>query len=176
VISLFAIDELGFNPGVLGMVFAVGGVSSFFGALAAGRLLRGSRPFQLLGFTLLLIALGTAFVPLAHGETLLALTLLIANQLVTDPAWTVFEVSAVSLRQLRVPDSWLGRVNSTFRVLEFGALMLGALLGGLVGTSAGLRPTLWLAVGLTILAAAVLFLFERTSAQDRLSGPVVGVG
>jgi hypothetical protein len=37
VFGLYVIRELDFQPGVLGMIYAVGGVSSLVGALAAGR-------------------------------------------------------------------------------------------------------------------------------------------
>ena len=50
----------------------------------------------------------------------------------------------------------LGRVNASMRVAEFGAVLLGTIVAGFVGESAGLRPTLWLAVGLFFLAAVAL--------------------
>src|SRR5262249_10572628 len=37
IYMLFVVNSLGFNPAVLGMIFAVGGLSSLFGALAAKR-------------------------------------------------------------------------------------------------------------------------------------------
>ena len=38
VFLLYVNQEVGFDPGILGMIFAVGGVSSFLGAMIAGRL------------------------------------------------------------------------------------------------------------------------------------------
>ena len=40
VVLLYVNQEVGFDPGILGMIFAVGGVSSFLGAMIAGRLPR----------------------------------------------------------------------------------------------------------------------------------------
>ena len=45
VFLLYVNQEVGFDPGILGMIFAVGGVSSFLGAMIAGRLpASGSAP------------------------------------------------------------------------------------------------------------------------------------
>ncbi|CAN5786121.1 hypothetical protein BH23CHL4_BH23CHL4_07000 [soil metagenome] len=40
------------------------------------------------------------------------------------------------------PDSWLGRVNCIFRVVEFGAILLGAW----IAREVGLRAALWVSV------------------------------
>src|SRR5688572_11550607 len=64
VFLLYVNQEVGFAPGILGMIFAVGGVSSFAGAMIAGRLPRfgiGS----VMVVSLLLAAIGEAFTPLA---------------------------------------------------------------------------------------------------------------
>jgi len=68
--SLYALRELGFRPGLLGLVFAVGGVSSLTAAMLAGRLTRrfGVGPTMVGG--LLLAALGILFLPLARGAGL----------------------------------------------------------------------------------------------------------
>jgi MFS family permease len=51
-------------------------------------------------------------------------------------AWNVI---TVSLRQRIVPDALLGRVNATYRLLAWGTMPIGAVLGGLVGEVFGLR-------------------------------------
>ena len=45
----------------------------------------------------------------------------------------------VSLRQRIVPDHLLGRVNAGYRLLAWGTMPLGALLGGVLGELIGLR-------------------------------------
>ncbi|MBI4497088.1 MAG: MFS transporter [Chloroflexi bacterium] len=158
VILLFASRELGFGPGFLGMVFAVGGISSLMGALLAGRAADrfGIGPVMVAG--LVGTGLGVLFVPLAHGATVLAALLLVANQLVTDPAWTIYEINQVSLRQAIIPHGLLGRVNASIRFLGLGAMLLGALLGGVLGETVGLRATLVVGAAGMCLAAAWLAL------------------
>src|SRR5215204_4835990 len=64
VYLLYVNQEVGFNPGILGMIFAVGGVSSFLGAMIAGRLPRFGIGTVMIA-SLLLATIGQAFVPLA---------------------------------------------------------------------------------------------------------------
>ena len=56
---------------------------------------------------------------------------------------TTNNVIAVSLRQTLCPDHLLGRMNATTRLLAWATLPLGGVVGGALGTSLGLRPTLW---------------------------------
>lgn len=148
-------QEVGFDPGVLGMIFAVGGGAAFAGALLAQRISRLGVGVVMIG-SLLLTAVGQAFVPLATGVNLVAIGLLIGQQLATDAALTIYEISEVSLRQAITPDHLLGRVNSCARVANFGANLLGIAIASYLGETIGLRAGLWLSVALTLLAAIVL--------------------
>jgi len=67
---------------------------------------------------------------------------------------TVFNVVGVSLRQAIVPDRLIGRVVSTQRMVGFGAVPVGALLGGVVGRTLGVRAPFLL--GAAILTASGL--------------------
>jgi MFS family permease len=66
-------------------------------------------------------------------------------------AGMVFNVVGVSLRQAIVPDRLIGRVVSAFRMLAYGAVPLGAILGGIVGRALGVRAPFLL--GAALLAA-----------------------
>ncbi|MBB5084842.1 MFS transporter [Nonomuraea endophytica] len=52
----------------------------------------------------------------------------------------VANVVMVSLRQRITPDAMLGRVNSSYRLIAWGTMPLGALVGGLLAQQIGLRP------------------------------------
>ena len=73
---------------------------------------------------------------------------------------TLFSVNQITLRQAITPPQLLGRVNATRRVVVFGVVPLGVLLGGALGGSIGLRPTLLVGAGVIMLAFA-LILFSR---------------
>lgn len=150
-------QRVGFDPGVLGMIFAIGGASSLAGALLAQRISHARLGAAMVG-ALILTVIGQAFVPLASDVGLLALGLLIGQQLLTDGALTLFDINAVSLRQAITPPHLLGRVNACLRVADFGAVLLGTLLATAATEVIGLRATLWIGVGFTALAALGLAL------------------
>ncbi len=154
---LFVLDELKLGPAVLGLVAGVGGASSFIGAVAAARstVRWGVGPVAI--GAMALSAVGSAFIPLAPaGLPILAVGCLVMQQLVTDSAVTVYDVTETSVRQTLVHDRALGRVSSTFHVAAVLAQLVATLATGVLAEVIGLRSTMWLApigglVGATIL-------------------------
>ena len=145
VIMLFFLRELNLPPVILGALSALGGVSAFLGALLAERLTRRWGVGRTLLGGLLLSALGILLVPLASGALGVVLGLLAASQLVGDGAATIYEINQISLIQSMTPERVQGRVNASIRFIEWAAMLLGLLVGGLLGQTIGLRPTLFVA-------------------------------
>ncbi|MFI9780986.1 hypothetical protein ACIHCV_41190 [Streptomyces sp. NPDC051956] len=54
----------------------------------------------------------------------------------------VYNINQVSFRQAPCPSGLFSRMNATMRFLIWGAMPLGALLGGLLGSTIGVRGTL----------------------------------
>lgn len=156
VFLLYVNQVVGFSPGILGLIFAVGGVSSFLGAITAGRLTRFGVGIVMVA-TLFLAALGEAFIPLATAANAVGILFLVMQQLIGDSALTIYDINQVSLRQAITPAHVLGRVNACVRVTEFGALLVGTVLAGLIGEAIGPRNTLWLGVAASLAAAVILF-------------------
>ena len=157
VFLLYVNQEIGFEPGILGMIFAVGGVSSFIGAIIAGRLPRFGVGAVMVA-SLLFAAVGEAFIPLATAANAVGVVFLVGQQIVADSALTVYDINQVSLRQAITPSQLLGRVNASVCVTEFGGILLGTVVAGYLGEVVGLRETLWLGVCLSFVAAIALVL------------------
>ncbi|MFL5758176.1 MAG: MFS transporter [Thermomicrobiales bacterium] len=141
VYLLFVTRELGFKPGALGLIFAVGGISSLAGSIFAQRftLWLGIGPAMIAG--LVLTGAGQGLIALATGVSVLTVIMLVAQQVIADSGATVYIIDELSLRQAIAPATSLGRINGSMRVLEFGAMLIGALLGGWLGSAVGLRFT-----------------------------------
>ncbi|HEX5823765.1 MAG TPA: MFS transporter [Candidatus Limnocylindrales bacterium] len=158
VYLIFATEELGLGPATIGLIAAVGGISSLVGALLGPRANRrlGVGPcilFGLIGFTI-----GNALVPLAPaGSIAIAVALLVAQQLIGDVAATIEEITEVSLLQTMVPNELLGRVNGTYNFLTHLSLLVGTIGAGLIGEWVGLRQAL--AFGLLGGVAAVILVW-----------------
>ncbi len=157
LVVLYMNRGLGFDPGILGMIWAVGGVSSFLGAALAPRLtLRlGFGPAMFVGLGL--FGLAECLIPLASGATLISAALLLGQQL-GDGFYIVYDINQVSLRQGITPENLLGRVNATIQFVELGATLIGSLVGGLLGDLVGVRLILAVGAAGTLLAALPLAL------------------
>ena len=156
VFMFYVASDLDFKPGILGVIFAVGGFASLIGAITTARLTRWIGIGPTLIATLPMIAIGRLLVVLAVDSSWVAIVLLVAQQFVTDPFWTTYEITNVSLRQSITPDRWQGRMNASLRSVDFGGMLLGALIGGWLGDGLGARSTLLIASLITVLAALPL--------------------
>lgn len=157
IVVLFMSRGLGFSPGLLGLTWAVGGISALVGAMAAAPLTRRLGTGRAMIFGLLLGSITGFFIPLAQGGTMLAVALLIMAQL-GDGANTVYEINQLSLRQAIAPERLMGRINASMHFIEQGAALLGAVVGGLLGDTIGLRPTLLLGASGGLIVAILLAL------------------
>jgi MFS family permease len=151
---LFALDDLQLGPAAVGVIAAVGGIGSLGGSWLAPRMVRrfGVGKTILLGMVGFVI--GNAFIPLAPqaaiGATgsvlLVGAAFLIAQQLIGDSLATVYEITEMSLVQASVADKVLGRVNATIGTFTTLLTLAGAILGGVLAETWGLRAAF--AVGL----------------------------
>lgn len=163
LILLFGVRELGMDTGVLATILAVGGVCSLLGALSSRMVARRFGIGPSVVFGLALFAVGTLLIPAAQGPLFVAGAILVCAQL-SEAAYAVYEVNELSLRQSLTPDSYLGRVNATVRVVGIGAFMIASVAGGLLAETIGLRWTM--AIGGVCGLAGALWL---------LGSPVWGV-
>jgi MFS family permease len=79
---------------------------------------------------------------------------LIGQQLIGDSLATVYEVTETSLVQATVTDRVLGRVNASIGTFTTLLTLVGAILGGVIAETFGLRTAFW--VGLLGAVAALL--------------------
>jgi MFS family permease len=155
--TLYAVRELHVRPGVLGVVLGAGAVGGVLGALVTKRLAArvGVGRAYLAGC--LTYTAPAALVPLAPaGGGTLALGMLFAAEFLGGLGVMVLDISIGSIFAAVIPDTLRSRVTGAFQAINYGTRPAGALLGGLLGTTLGLRPTLWIAVAGSVLAAAVM--------------------
>jgi MFS family permease len=143
---LFVTEDLRLDPAVIGVIAALGGFGSLLGALLAERAAARFGIGRVVVASMLAAALGNLLIPLSPtGLPLIAVACLVGQQLIGDTAVTVFDVTEVSVRQARVDDRLLGRVNATVRVAMVLAQLAATLAGGLVAEAIGLRAAAFLA-------------------------------
>jgi MFS family permease len=146
ILLVYAVRELGMSAAVIGIVFALSNVGWLVGAAAAGPI---GRWLGVGGATL-----GAAFL---FGPSMLLVPL--APQSFPEPflvtafalggfGSVVYNIQQVSLRQAITPERMQGRMNSVMRFLVWGTIPLGALAGGALGSTIGLRETLFVGAAL----------------------------
>lgn len=150
VLVLYGTRELSLSGAEYGALLAVGAVGSLLGALLASRVdasLGAGRTIVIAG-----VAAGGAYVALAVSNSVLLAGLAL---MVESTGISLGNISSISLRQRLIPNHLFGRVLSTFRMTLYGAMPLGALVGGLLSTRIGIRPT-FLVAGTTQLCLLAL--------------------
>jgi MFS-type transporter involved in bile tolerance (Atg22 family) len=147
IIVLYALDVLRMEPaafGLLGVAASIGGIS---GTLLAGRAVRRFGRSR----TVVVASLVTGGAAILAGLVQSALIFAALDALLTAAAATVIIV-LTSLRQSIVPASLLGRVIATTRTFGYGAIPLGAVIGGWLGAVFGLSAP-FICGGAVVLAA-----------------------
>jgi MFS family permease len=162
IFGLYAIGEesiLQLEPLAFGFLLTAAAAGAFIATLLVQRIVdRVGR-----GPTLWVSLAGTVVIPLAIGLTSSPWVVAGAMALsgVTAVTWNVV---TVSLRQTIIPDELLGRVNSVYRFMGWGAMPVGSILGGILGSLWGLRAPFLIAA--LIMAIAFIPGVRRLSSAD----------
>lgn len=151
---LFAYRQLGLSPGVVGGLFAMGGVGSLAGALMSSTVTRLLGVGPTLVVTQLLTGIAYLLVPAAGLG--FPLILLGVSAVLLGVQRPIFNVTQVSLRQAITPDRLRGRMTATIRTIIWGVYPAGALAGGFVAATLGIPVALLIGGSLPLLASGWL--------------------
>jgi len=164
LVVIFLVRVVGLGSVALGLVTATSGIGGLTGALVAGRLARAFGTAR----TLILVEMGgglcSLLIPLTARGPRIACYLIGAA--VVSGAITAGGVIAASFRQEYCPAPMLGRVTASMRLVTFGAIPLGALLAGALGTALGIRTGLWVDLALYASSGSLLLTRSIRTAKD----------
>lgn len=175
VFVLLFVGHLGVTPAQLGLVWAMGSLSSLLGAQLAKPVVRrlGLGPVLVAACFLYSVG-GLGAVAAAFAARPAVLPLLVADGLVTGLALMTFNVSQQAIRQAVIPNHLLGRVQAGLLVLVYAGQVLGSLAGGALGQVAGLRTAL--VVGAALVWLCVLpAVFSPLRGLPEVPGPAEAV-
>jgi predicted MFS family arabinose efflux permease len=155
VMIVFLVREVRLSPATIGLLSMFG----LFGALAAswfterlsGRL--GDARTLLIAS----VGLGIAYLLQALTRPGWRLGWYVLGTFLAAVCIIVSYILQASIRQRLCPPELQARVSATMSFVSWGAAPIGSLLGGILGTALGLRPTLWLNGTAMLLGAAWLF-------------------
>lgn len=147
---LYAVRKLGMSAGSIGLVLSAGAVGALLGSVAASPAARRLGAGRSVLLAVVLECGVLLVVPFAPAHSLLTLPILAVAFALNGVGTASSSVMAITIRQLVTPERLLGRMNASYRFVSYGAIPLGALLGGTAGQVLGLRAGL--------IAGAVLLL------------------
>ncbi|MFJ8430976.1 MFS transporter [Kitasatospora sp. NPDC094019] len=134
--------ELHLSPFLCGLVFAAEAVGGLVGSLLTvrftARLGQGPAMCAAVAGSAVLWLLA---VPLFRADGRFVLAVLL--QALGWVLFMTFRITSVAFRQRLCPKPLLGRVTATVRFLVWGVMPVGALIGGVLGQSLGVRQALW---------------------------------
>jgi MFS family permease len=143
VFLLYAVRRLGLTPGEIGIVFGIGNVGALLGAVSGTAIARKLG----VGPTIVASALvfGPAWILIPLASRSFPYPYLIGAMFLGSFGGVVYNVNQVSLRQAITPLRMQGRMNATMRFMVWGTIPIGSFIGGVLGNTIGLKPTLWVA-------------------------------
>jgi MFS family permease len=153
VLLLYLARDLRAEAGVIGLVIAALGPGGVIGAMLAGRLARKFGIGPTIVLSVVLAGVSAMCLLPASPDQPLVLPLIGLSMFLNGLSGPIYNVNSVSLRQAITPDRLRGRVTASLRFVIWGTMPIGALAGGFLGETIGLRPTLVLAAFGMALAA-----------------------
>jgi MFS family permease len=160
VLVLFAVGSdsaMGLTEPQFGILFAVLAAGGLVGGLIAERAQRRlgrSRSLSLSVVGMIAYVAAPAVTP--------NVAVIGAVSFVGGVSLMLWNITTVSFRQRVTPDHLLGRVNSTYRLVAWGTMPLGAAIGGALGEWFGVRSVFGL---MGLVTVAVLLLGRRLTDQ-----------
>jgi MFS family permease len=167
ILILHLVTERQFSPALIGLAFTLGSIGVIGGALLTGRLTKALG----VGRMIVLAAVfdSVSWLPLAIAPD----PLLFAGLTTTIVSLSFFgmfwNVNAMSLRQAIAPPGMRGRMNATMRLISWGTIPVGSILGGVLGGAIGLHNTIWVgAIGslITFIPVALSPIWQMRTMPD----------
>ena len=141
VLPVLILQDLGLGEAVVGIVFAVSGITGGIGALIAGRWRTQGRERSMLVWPMFGMAASTVLL-LVWPVLPVAIAVMAISGFLNGP----MDVALFTLRQRRTDQAWMGRAFAVSMAINFVGYPFGAAIGGALVVSG---------VGLPLAAAAV---------------------
>ncbi len=163
LIIIVLAKQMGAGDAQVGVIFSIAGIGGIVGSLIGGQIQRRFRFGAVIAATIWVDAL--LFPLYAIVPSYLLLGVVAGLMFLLSP---IYNVVQFSYRLSLIPDELQGRVNSTFRLLAFGFMPVGAALSGVLIERMG-------AVGAVMLFSAwvlMLAIFTSTNRHVRHAAPI----
>jgi MFS family permease len=142
LLIVWAVRSLGLTAALIGLVFTISNVGSLVAALTATKIAARLGVGPTIVMSAAVFGPGMLLFPLASKAV--ALPYLIAALTLGIFGSVTYNITQVSYRQAITPERLQGRMNAVMRFIVWGALPLGSLTGGVLGSAIGLHAAIWI--------------------------------
>jgi MFS family permease len=156
--EILLLDGLGF-----GLLLAAGSVGGLLGSVVGPNVVKWLGAGPTMALTLATTVVGFGVIAVASDPYVVGLAFSAFSFVIV-----LWNVVTVTLRQMLIPDQILGRVNSVYRFLGWGAMPIGTLLGGALVAAVERTATRELGLRAPFVASALIFLLLLLIAAPRL--------
>ncbi|HEY3961338.1 MAG TPA: MFS transporter [Gaiellaceae bacterium] len=145
LLMLYLTRALGLRPATIGLILGIAAVGTLGTSAVTARLARrfGVGPVFLVGCFLFPAPL--IIVPAAGGPHWFVIGLLFTAELISGVGLMMLDILAGAISAAIVPPAMRSRASGAFMVVNYGVRPIGTALAGVLGSTIGVRPTLWIA-------------------------------
>ena len=175
VLPLIILQRFGLNETVVGLVFAVSGISGMASAFLFGRMDTRGREWALLVWPTLGVVPAMLLLLLAAGQgdlVPLGIALLVAEALLLGLLAGPMDIALFTVRQRRTEPAWMGRAFAVSMAFNFLGVPIGAAVAGILAEGSIELAILTLGVGGALAAAASAALLIPRTDERRVEGAV----
>ncbi|GAA3802100.1 MFS transporter [Sphaerisporangium flaviroseum] len=169
ILIVFLVREVGLGAGVVGGLIAATSLGGVIGAAGATRLVRRLGSARALLACEMIGAPFALLIPLTTPGA--GLAFMVVGSLAVVAGVVTGNVIKSSFRQTYCPRHLMGRVSVSMQFVNYGTIPLGALLGGALGASIGIRPTMWIMTAGVALSGLVLLAGPLRRRRDFPASP-----
>ena len=155
LITIVLAKEMGADDAAIGVIFGISGVGGILGSFVGGRVQRRFTFGQVIVATMWIQAMAFLLIGFVPGYLWIGILSAVAGFF-----GPIYNVVQFSYRVALIPDELQGRVNSTFRLLAFGGIPLGAAFSGVVIEEFGVKAAV-------VAFAGSMFLFAILTTLNR---------
>lgn len=168
---LYVLRELGLSAAEFGLTQSIFGPGALIGSLLATRVAaRLGRGRAIVGGATMIAAAQLAL-PFLRGSQMDVMIALATIAFVTGIGNMLWSINIISMRQEITPHDMLGRANAGMRTIILGVMPLGALLGGWLGETFGLRAALGVAATIVTCMVTLAWLGPHTRSASLVRDP-----
>jgi hypothetical protein len=159
IFFVYLARDLHLSSASVAVLVAVGSLGSFLGVVVVARITGWVGLGGCIVLSMCAGGVGGALLAAAGGSSWLTILVVAAGFALISAAEPLFNINAISIRQIITPTYLMARTTGSMRFLVWGTLPIGALIAGFMGDALGARTTM-MVIGLGFMVPAALALMS----------------